>query len=501
MHENILEMKNMNKNYGGVHALKDVEFSLKKNEIHCLVGENGSGKSTLIKIISGVVNPETGSEISIKGKSYRTLSPKKSVDEGIKVIYQDLSLFPNLSVAENICITDYQKNKGRMVNYIKMRKKSIEAMKRIDVSIDPEKLVRDLSVAQKQVVAIVRAIATDAEIIIMDEPTASLSKHEIDELLNLIKNMQKKGLTILFVSHKLDEIMRISERVTILRDGEKVGTFEASEVDDNKIAYLMTGKKFAVSKRISKKEKGEKILEIKNLSKKKNFKDISFELCEGEILGIIGLIGSGRTELALSIFGMNPPDSGEIILQGKKRNFKSNLEAIKAGISYVPEDRLNEGLILQQSIGSNIVVPILDRIVNNFGVLKEDLKNEIVEKWIKNIDIKTQNPYNPAKTLSGGNQQKVVVAKWLATDPKVLILDCPTVGVDIAAKHSIYEIMRELTSKKLGVILISDEVPEIYRNSDKIMLMRKGRIINKLTPEETTEEELREMIISGEVNV
>ncbi|MGC9385189.1 MAG: sugar ABC transporter ATP-binding protein, partial [Kosmotogaceae bacterium] len=355
MHDYFLEMKNANKNYGGVHALKDVDFSLKNNEIHCLVGENGSGKSTLIKIISGVVHPESGTKITIKGKAFKALTPIRSVDEGIQVIYQDLSLFPNLSVAENICVTEYQKRKANMVNYTRMRKKAHEAMKKIDVNIDPDKIVRELSIAQKQIVAIVRAIATDAELIIMDEPTASLSKHEIDELLNLIKKLQKKGLTILFVSHKLDEIMRISERVTVLRDGEKIGTYEASEMDDNKIAYLMTGKKFVLTKKEEIEEKGKKILEVKNLCKLKNYKDISFSLYEGEILSITGLIGAGRTELALSIFGMNPPDSGEIVLDGKRMNFRTNFDAIKAGISYVPEDRLNEGLILQQAISANIV--------------------------------------------------------------------------------------------------------------------------------------------------
>ncbi|MGC9384678.1 MAG: sugar ABC transporter ATP-binding protein, partial [Kosmotogaceae bacterium] len=369
MHDYFLEMKNVNKNYGGVHALKNVDFSLKKNEIHCLVGENGSGKSTLIKIISGVVLPEPGTKILIKGKIFKALTPIKSVDEGIQVIYQDLSLFPKLSVAENICITEYQKSEAKLVNYTKMRKKATHAMEKIDVNIDPDKLVRELSIAQKQVVAIVRAIAADAELIIMDEPTASLSKHEIDELLNLIKKLQKKGLTILFVSHKLDEIMRISERVTILRDGEKIGTYDASEMNDSKIAYLMTGKEFALTKKNKREDAGKKILEIKNFCKAKNYKDINFDLYEGEILGIIGLIGSGRTELALSIFGMNPPDSGEILLEGKRMYFRTNFDAIKAGISYLPEDRLNEGLILQQAISSNIVVPILDRIVDNFGVL------------------------------------------------------------------------------------------------------------------------------------
>lgn len=501
MQEYILEMSSVNKNYGGVRALDNVDFSLKKGEVHCLVGENGSGKSTLIKIISGVVQPEVGTKITVNGKSHKTLSPIKSVEEGIQVIYQDLSLFPNLSVAENICISDYQKKRFDLVRRKKMRLKAIEAMKKIDVDIKPDKLIRELSIAQKQVVAIVRALATDAELIIMDEPTASLSKHEIDELLDLIENLQKKGITILFVSHKLDEIMRVSERVTVLRDGVKIGTYDASELDDTKIAYLMTGKNFELKTNQNRKEKGKKLLEIKNLCKPKNYKNIDLQLHEGEILGITGLIGSGRTELALSIFGMNPPASGEIILEGNKMNFKSNFDAIKAGISYVPEDRLNEGLILEQPIGTNIVVPIFDRLVNKFGVFKKDVKEDVVNKWVKDIGVKTKDPNNPVKTLSGGNQQKVVVAKWLAISPKVLILDSPTVGVDIAAKHGIYEIMKKLASENLGIILISDEVPEVYNNSDRILIMSKGQIVKEVTPGNTSEKELREMIIGGELDV
>ncbi|MGY4687962.1 sugar ABC transporter ATP-binding protein [Petrotoga sp. DB-2] len=500
MQEDVLKITNVSKNYDGVQALKNIDFSLHKNEIHCLVGENGSGKSTLIKIISGVVQPDSGT-ITIKDKTFQSLTPQEAIEKGIQVIYQDLSLFPNLSVAENIFITQYQEKKINIVNYKKMKEQSFESMHILDVNIDPDKLVRDLPISQKQVVAIMRAIESGAEIIIMDEPTASLSKHEIDRLLNLIIRLKKKGFTILFVSHKLDEIRKISERVTILRDGEKIGTYEISEIDDNKMIYLMTGKKFDISNKSSKREKSNKLLEVKNLTKRKNYKDINFELYEGEILGITGVIGSGRTEVALSIFGMNTPDSGEIIFQGEKVNFRSNQEAIKAGISLVPEDRIGEGIILEQPIGDNIIITIFDKIVNKIGIIKKWLKENIVTEWIKKMKIKTENPNYPAKTLSGGNQQKVVIAKWLATNPKVLILDCPTIGIDIAAKYSIYKIIRELASNNLGIIFISDEVPEIYNNCDRIIVMKKGKILRELYPDETTEEELSQIIVGGEINV
>ncbi|MFW6263000.1 MAG: sugar ABC transporter ATP-binding protein [Thermotogota bacterium] len=496
-----LQLKNINKHYGGVHALKNVDFDVKTGEIHCLVGENGSGKSTLIKIISGVENPDHGGEIFIEGKYYKSLNPIKSVEAGIQVIYQDLSLFPNLSVFENIAISQYGTKKYSLVNRKSMKEKANAAMKRINVHLNPDKLVHELSIADKQIVAITRAIATNAEVIIMDEPTASLSKHEIDALLKLIISLQKKGFTIVFVSHKLDEIMSISQRVTILRDGDKIGTYNAEELTEHKIEKLMTGMEFDVEKSEKKDITDKMVIEIRNLSKKKNYKDVSFTVNEGEILGITGLMGSGRTEIALSLFGMNKPDSGEILLEGKAVHFKNNYEAIQAGISYVPEDRLSEGLILPQPISTNIIVPILDRMVNKLKVfIKEDVK-AVVDKWVKDIGIKTKNPDNPVKTLSGGNQQKVVLSKWLATHPKLLILDNPTVGVDIAAKNSIYNIIKALAQEKLAIILISDDVPEVYRNSDRIIIMHKGRITEEITPDEISEKELNEKVIGGVVSV
>ncbi len=497
----VLDLKNVSKSYGGVKALKNVDFDLIKGEIHCLVGENGSGKSTLIKIISGAEVPDHGSKLKIKGLDFKSLTPIKSVEMGIQVIYQDLSLFPNLSVYENIAMSEYNTNRFSPVNRKKMKQMALEAMKKINVSLNPNKLVRELSIADKQVVAITRAIATEAELIIMDEPTASLSKFEIDELLKLIKRLQQKGLTIVFVSHKLDEIMSISQRVTVLRDGDLIGTHEAAELDERKIERLMTGKEFENKTPIKREMTGKTVLEVKNLCRRNNYKDVSLKVREGEILGITGLMGSGRTELALSIFGMNRPDSGEIQMHDKPVTFKNNYQAIQAGIAYVPEDRLTEGLILPQAISTNMIVPVMDRLVNRIKALKQNEKKSLVEKWVQDIGVKTKNPENAVQTLSGGNQQKVVLAKWLITNPKVLILDNPTVGVDIAAKNSIYEIMKNLAKEGLAIILITDEVPEVYRNSDRILIMSKGRIIEETSPSQISEKELNEKVIGGVLSV
>ena len=495
MNEEILTMHNISKNYGGVHALKSVDFSIKKGEVHCLAGENGSGKSTLIKIISGVVQPEKGAEIFIDNKKEYHLSPIKSIQKGIQVIYQDLSVFPNLTIGENIFMNYYAKGGIQWVNWKNVNDVARETIKKIRVNLDFNEIVGSLSIADRQLVAICRAIATNAQLIIMDEPTSSLALHEIDALFSVIQQLKSSGITVLFVSHKLDEVMEISERVTVLRDGNKVGVFNRNEIDDNKLSYLMTGKEF-VQKKLSKKIVNRKmLLEVKNLSKKNQYKDINFKLFEGEILGIAGMIGSGRTELALSLFGMNSPDHGEIILEGKSMHFKSNGDSIQAGIGYVPEDRIDQGLIMQQTIKNNVTVTIFEKILNHLKMIDQKKQANTVQHWIEALSIRTSDIENPVKTLSGGNQQKIVLAKWLATNPKILILDSPTVGVDIAAKNSLYQIMRELSKKNIGIILVSDEVPEILYNCHHILLMRKGRIVETFQPEEVTEKTLNNKII------
>ena len=491
----ILDLKNINKRYGGVQALKQVDFSLNSGEIHCLVGENGSGKSTLIKIISGIEQPESGAIIFINGEQEIRLNPIKSIQKGIQVIYQDLSLFPNLTVAENISVYNYSKGNLKKVNWKDIKKLSIDTLNKIKFNLDPKRLVSSLSIANRQLVAICRAIATNAKLIIMDEPTSSLARHEIDTLFSIIKELQKTGITILFVSHKLNEIMEISERVTILRDGEKVGLFDRKDIDDKKLAYLMTGKKFSQEKLMKKAKKEKILLEVKNLCKKNNYKDINFKLHEGEILGIIGMTGSGRTELAFSLFGINPPDSGDIIIEQKKVNFKSNEEALEAGIGYVPEDRIEQGLIMDQSITNNITVTILKKLLKHLKMIDNKKQVGTTNHWVDSLTIRTSNIKNLVKTLSGGNQQKIVLAKWLATNPKILILDSPTVAIDIGAKHALYETMRELSKRKIGIILISDEVPEILFNCHRFLLMRKGKIVKEFQPGEISENELSNKII------
>ncbi|MCD6578307.1 sugar ABC transporter ATP-binding protein [bacterium] len=495
MNEEILTMHNISKNYGGVHALRSVDFSIKKGEVHCLVGENGSGKSTLIKIISGVVQPEKGAEIIINHKKENYLTPIKSIQKGIQVIYQDLSVFPNLTIGENIFMNYYAKGSIRWVDWKNIKNVARETIKKVKVNLDFNETVGSLSIADRQLVAICRAIATNAQLIIMDEPTSSLARHEIDALFSVIQQLRNAGITVLFVSHKLDEVMEISERVTVLRDGSKVGLFKRTEIDDKKLSYLMTGKEFVQEKLSEKVENRKALLEVKNLSKKNEYEDINFKLHQGEILGIVGMIGSGRTELAFSLFGMNPPNHGQILLEGKQVHFKSNESAIEAGIGYVPEDRIDQGLIMEQTIKNNATVTIFEKLLNHLKMIDKKKQQSTAQHWINTLSIRTSNIENPVKTLSGGNQQKIVLSKWLATNPKILILDSPTVGVDIAAKNSLYQIMRELSQRNIGIILISDEVPEILYNCHYILLMRKGRIVETFQPEEVTEKELNDKII------
>lgn len=356
-----LDLKNISKRFGGVQALSDVDLTLEAGEVHCLVGENGSGKSTLIKIISGVQPPEAGGNINIEGRSYTHLNPVESTRAGIQVIYQDLSLFPNLTVAENIAVGQHLGG-FHPVDWAVIRKIAEAAMARINVHLDLDAKVEDLSIANRQLVAICRAMAADAKLVIMDEPTASLTRHEVDALLSLVRELKKKNICIVFVSHRLDEVLEVAERVTVLRDGKKVGTYDAKDVNDKKLAVLMTGKEFSYDLKETDLSNRKTVLSVKNLSRKGDYKNVSFDLREGEILGITGLLGSGRTELALSLFGMNPPDEGEIKLNGNRLALKSNREAIDNGIAYVSEDRLTLGLVLEQPIAANAIVTILDKL-------------------------------------------------------------------------------------------------------------------------------------------
>jgi len=487
---NFLDLHAISKRFGGVVALRDVDLSLPAGEVHCLVGENGSGKSTLIKIIAGVLQPEPLGRIVIEGREYPHLDPVQSTACGIQVIYQDLSLFPNLTVAENIAVGNHL-GPLRVVNWRALRATAETAMARIGASLDPFARVEDLSIASRQLVAICRAMAADAKLVIMDEPTSSLTRHEVSALVRLVGELKKSGICIVFVSHRLDEVMEIAERVTVLRDGAKVGDYPAREMNDKKLAVLMTGKAFDYDTAATDFSRADTVLSVRNLTRVGQYSDISLDIRAGEIVGLTGLLGSGRTELALSLFGMNPPTSGEIRLEGRKLALRSNAQAIEEGIAYVPEDRLTLGLVLEQPISSNILVTVLDKLTNRFGLVPEEIRQRHARHWIEDLAIKAPNTENAVRTLSGGNQQRVVLAKWMATQPKLLILDSPTVGVDIAAKDGIYEVVRALAAKGVAILLISDEIPEVFYHAHRVLVMRRGSLAGECVPHVSSESELQ----------
>ena len=502
MGEPLLVLRNISKDYVGVRALDRVDFSLEKSEIHGLVGENGSGKSTLIKIISGVETPELGAEIKINGNTFNHLSSKISTDMGIRVIYQDLSLFPTLTVAENIAFNMHLEEGKKLVRWGRMRETANRVIREIGISIDLDRIVGTLSIADQQLVAICRALVGKIILLILDEPTSSLTKNEVDALASVIRDLQSKGISILFISHKLNEIFAIAENITVLRDGKKVGVFKMGELDNDSLAFHMTGKKITYTKLSSDFVKRKNLpkhplLEVKKLSKRGNFKDVSFSLHKGEILGITGLLGSGRTELALALFGMNPADNGIVFIEGEPASIRTNKDAINLRIGYVPENRLLQGLVMPQSIGNNIVITILEKLLNRLKLNDRQKKAMSIRKWVEDLAIKVPSTDSAVMTLSGGNQQRVVLAKWIATDPRILILDEPTVGIDVAAKSSIHHLMKLLAMRGIGIIMISDEVHEVLYNCHRILIMRRGRIAEELSPNDISEEELAQKVDEG----
>ena len=487
-------MKNISKYYSGVIALDKVNFRVNEGEIHGLVGENGSGKSTLVKIITGVVQPEEGAIIKIKGEDVHNLTPFEAFKRGIHVVHQDLSLFPNLTVAENIVSHLYLERKNSFINWKSLKRQAYNVLKKLDLDLNIEAVVGDLRIADQQLVAICRAIASDAKLLILDEPTSSLTWREVERLFKFIRGLKNRNISVIFISHRLSEVLEIVDRVTILRNGVNVGTFQRNELDENKLVSLMTGKKTIVSKKMRSVKNEEIILRVENLTRKGQYENISFSLHRGEILGIIGPRGSGRTELATSIFGLNPPDSGKIFVESREVSIKTNMEAIRLGIAYVPENRILQGLVLSHSIENNIAITNLDKISNEYGLIDKTLKRNLALRALENFNIKAQEVGLAAKTLSGGNQQKVVLAKWILTSPKILILDSPTNGIDVGAKESIHRLIKDLAANGMSIILISDEESEVLYNCSRIIVMKEGKILGEYNPEHLTEESLRKII-------
>ncbi len=499
MSESFLTLRNISKHYAGVTALDKVDFEIFEGEVHCLAGENGSGKSTLIKIISGTVQPDQGAVIEIAGQSQHSYHAIDAIHKGIEVIYQDLALFPNLTVAENIALGQFIAEGKKIISWKQIHLIAQKAMERINVKLPLETLVGDIPIADQQLVAICRALTRDVGLIIMDEPTASLTKKEVDSLLGVVMDMRQKGISAMFVSHKLNEVLQVADRVSVIRDGKMVGVFDGKSLNDEKLTHLMTGKKVEYTPFIRSTDQRPPILELRDLTRRGLFQDISFTLHPGEILAITGLLGSGRTELALALFGVNKPDSGQILfavngagLQPVQIN--SIQDAVRMGIAYVPEDRLVQGLVMNQSVGKNLVITTLEKLLNRFKLLDNHLIRMRIQHWVKELSIKIPSVDSPVQTLSGGNQQRVVLAKWIAVNPKVLVLDGPTIGIDVAAKFAIHEIIRSLAEKGLAILLISDEVPEVYNNANRVLIMRKGRIIKEFDTAQTTPDEIQETV-------
>jgi simple sugar transport system ATP-binding protein len=486
----LLQLEQIVKSFAGVQALKGVDLTLNQKEITCLVGENGCGKSTLIKIISGFYQPDSG-RILIDGNPVSSLRPIDSIRAGIQVIYQDFSLFPNLSVAENLALNSQLSARKRFVNWGDIRAIARDALSRTEVDLPLDALVGDLSVADKQLIAISRAILQDARLVVMDEPTTALTEKEVTALFKVVRNLQAKGIAILFVSHKLNEVLEIAERVVVMRNGEKVLETPANQINARQIGVAMTGREISESYYdYQPPRNATPQMQVEQLSLPGAFEDISFSLHRGEILGITGLLGSGRTELAKALFGEMPAESGTIRIKGEPVRIRSIQQAIRNRIGYVPEDRLTEGLFLQRSIGSNIVTSTLKSLVNGLGFVDSGRVNGQIAEWVKGLHVKTQDVSLPVRSLSGGNQQRVVLGKWLAANPEILILNGPTVGVDVGSKDELHQIIKDLARKGISIIVISDDIPELMTLCNRIMLMRRGRIDEQVITRQTTEHDL-----------
>lgn len=489
----LLRLEHISKRFGGVQALDDVSFNVWPGEVLCLAGENGCGKSTLIKTVSGVHKPEPGGVMEWDGQDMSDLDPSKAREMGIQVIWQDLALFPEMSVAENIAFERNLGSRLKFVNHDAMRREAARILDRLGVSIDLEAKVSSLSIASRQLVAVARALIADARLVFMDEPTASLSRHETEALVAIVRRLSEQGVAVVFVSHRLAEVLDVCSRVTVLRDGQYVGTYPTAGMTQARLTELMTGRNFDYEVRVPQAQTPKPLLSVRGLTRRGEYEGIDLDIAPGEVVGLTGRLGAGRTELALTLFGLNHADAGEISMDGERLRMTSNRDAIRAGIAYVSEDRLSLGLIQPQSIADNTVISVLDRLLSN-RLLSPSKKKTLVDDWIGRLRVKIGETTDPVSSLSGGNQQRIVLAKWLATNPKLLILDSPTVGVDVGARAGIFEIVSELAAKGMAILLISDETPEVYFNADRVLHMRDGRIVETFVPAETNIDRIEEAV-------
>ncbi len=495
----ILEIKNISMEFPGIKALDDISLSISRGEVHAIVGENGAGKSTMMKILSGVYQPTSG-ELFFDGKAITFNKPKDAQDVGISIIHQEFSLVPYLNAVENIFLGNEILNKLNMLDKQLMKKKAKELMKKLDAEIDLDVPVNQLSVANQQFVEIAKAISTETKILIFDEPTASLTGKEVDKLFELIHNMKEHGVTILYISHHLDEIFTIADRFTCLRDGTLVETKNVKDSNKEEMVRLMVGRE--VTSQFPERQievDDNVILNVKNLTNE-NVKGISFQLRKGEALGIAGLVGSGRTETIRALIGADKCQIKDVEMFGQKVNLTTPTDAIKHGIGLIPESRKTQGLIIDMPIRENITITFLDDLLGSIPLINRRKERNIVEKSIKELSIKATNMNQKVKNLSGGNQQKVVLAKWLNRKLNVLIFDEPTRGIDIGAKEEIYKLIRKLTEEGLSVIIISSELPEVIGLSDRVLAMYKGKVAAEIDKSEATQENIMYYCTGGVKN-
>lgn len=488
----LLDVHNITKIYPGVVALKNASFQLQSGEVHAFVGQNGAGKTTMIKVISGSIMPNSG-EIFINKQKVHIRNQKDAISLGIITINQEFMIFPNLSVAENILLGLLPVNKFKRVNWVAAYKKVEELLWLLGVNIDPSIKAGNLSIAEQQIIEIARAISREADILIMDEPTSTLTITEVNKLLDLIRKLKSNNKTIIYVSHKLDEVFRIADRVTIFRDGVIVGTLETSKTSISEVIKLMTGRKINKFTKEKTRKRGNVLLSVKNLGRRGSFQNITFNLHGNEVLGLAGLVGAGKTEISRAIFGIDPFDTGEIMIDGKRITKPTPENMITQQIGFAPEDRKHQGLILGMTVADNIMLVAQRRLIK-IGFRQLLKEREITENLIKELEIKTPSLGTETLNLSGGNQQKVVIAKWLATKPKILICDEPTRGIDVGAKLEMYNIIKKLAEEGVGIIFISSELEEILLMSNRIVVIHKGKMIAELLKEQATQEKIIELI-------
>jgi ribose transport system ATP-binding protein len=486
----LIEMKGIEKRFPGVHALRNVQFDLRAGEVHALMGENGAGKSTLMKILSGVYASD-GGQVRLNGREVNFATPRAAQDAGIGIIHQELSLMNDLSVAQNIFVGREPRRLGFIIDDRQMVRNAAKLFADMKVTIDPERHVQGLSIAKQQMIEIAKVLSHDSEVLVMDEPTAALNAREIDDLFRIIRQLREAGKGIVYISHKMDEIRRISDRVTVMRDGQTIATQDTAETSLEQIISMMVGRALVQEEvQIPNLDAAPVALEVRGLTRGREIRDVSFTLRKGEILGFAGLMGAGRTEVARAIFGADPLEQGEIFVNGARKRIRSPVDAVRAGIGYLPEDRKHFGLALPMSVRDNIALTSFDKFMRAGGLLDESAMADVAKESIRTLDIRTPSDGQEVRLLSGGNQQKIVIAKWLLRDCEVLIFDEPTRGIDVGAKAEIYKLLNNLAADGRAIIMISSELPEILRLSHRIAVMCEGRLTGILSGGRSTQEEI-----------